>query len=110
MGFSITTLLVIAVIVLVILVGARGYLRKTRRENVPPPPTRTIPPQRMPVAKNRFRAVSIAAPDNACAGAKALAGKRFLVAENNVPALPMDDCDAANCACDPALSGIRMTF
>jgi hypothetical protein len=111
MDLSINTLLVIAIVALVVLVGARAYTRKSREDKPTPAATRntlsqrkpattrTTQPQRKPVAKNPFRAVSIEAPDTACAAAKAIAGKRFLVAEHNVPQLPLGECDAASCTC-----------
>jgi hypothetical protein len=46
--------------------------------------------------RRSYQAVEIRAHMNSCAQAKALAGKRFLVAE--APALPLDQCNAS-CRC-----------
>ena len=46
---------------------------------------------------SRYRAVSIVLPPNACDAAKALAGKRFLLAQ--APMFPVNGCGAASCSC-----------
>jgi hypothetical protein len=46
---------------------------------------------------NRWHAVIIAAPADACAAAKECRGKRFLSAE--APWLPLEGCDVARCQC-----------
>jgi len=48
-------------------------------------------------AGNRWHAVSIAAPANACGAARACKGKRFLSYE--APRLPLAECDAERCHC-----------
>lgn len=47
--------------------------------------------------RNRWHAVTILAPANACAAAQACKGKRHLSTE--APLLPLEGCDAARCAC-----------
>lgn len=50
-------------------------------------------------ALNPYRATSIRPGANACAAVTALAGKRFLVASEEIPPLPLPDCDVAACKC-----------
>jgi len=58
--------------------------------------------------KSRFRGVQIDANgDDCCSAVKALKGKRFL--SNNVPMLPLDECDAAECRCTYQLFDDRRT-
>lgn len=46
---------------------------------------------------SRFRAVEILVDENCCKAAEAARGQRFL--SNEVPPLPLPDCDAETCAC-----------
>ena len=49
-------------------------------------------------SKSRYRAVQIhSQARDACAAVQALAGRRFL--SDEVPKLPLEDCDAAECRC-----------
>ena len=58
--------------------------------------------------KSRFRGVQINTNgDDCCRAVNALAGKRFL--SNNVPMLPLDECDAAECRCTYQLFDDRRT-
>lgn len=49
------------------------------------------------VSRNRWHAVTIAAPANACDAAQACKGKRFL--SGDAPWLPLKECDAKRCEC-----------
>jgi hypothetical protein len=49
------------------------------------------------VSRNRWHAVTIAAPANACDAAQACKGKRFL--SGDAPGLPLQECDAKRCEC-----------
>ena len=49
------------------------------------------------VPKNPYRATSIVCGENACAEAKTIDGKRFLV--DDTPQLPLSLCDAERCDC-----------
>jgi hypothetical protein len=49
------------------------------------------------VSRNRWHAVMIAAPGNACDAAQACKGKRFL--SGDAPLLPLRECDAKRCEC-----------
>ena len=49
--------------------------------------------------KSPYRAISIVCGQNACAAVKAIGGKRFLVEDNDVPILPLTQCEAEKCAC-----------
>jgi hypothetical protein len=49
------------------------------------------------VSRNRWHAVTIAAPSNACGAAQACKGKRFL--SGDAPWLPLEECDAKRCGC-----------
>lgn len=46
-----------------------------------------------------YRATSIRCTANACDAAKALDRRRFLMADGNVPRLPLADCDTPGCNC-----------
>jgi hypothetical protein len=46
---------------------------------------------------NRWHAITIVGPTNACAAAEACRGKRFLSRE--APRLPLAECDAKRCDC-----------
>ena len=48
-------------------------------------------------ARNRWHAVIVVGPANACAAAQACKGKRFLSSE--APRLPLKGCDSARCEC-----------
>ncbi len=57
---------------------------------------------------SRYRGVQVVAnPDSCCAAVKAVAGKRFLADE--VPRLPLENCDSANCRCSFELFDDRRT-
>ena len=59
-------------------------------------------------SRSQYRGVQIEVDvDNCCRAVKAIAGRRFLSSE--VPALPVDLCDAANCNCKYALFNDRRT-
>jgi hypothetical protein len=49
------------------------------------------------VSRNRWHAVTIAAPANACDAAQACKGKRFL--SGDAPWLPLEECDTKRCEC-----------
>jgi hypothetical protein len=53
------------------------------------------PAKRQP--RNRWHAVTLVAPNGACAAVAAYKGKRFLSAD--APRLPLPQCDAARCNC-----------
>lgn len=48
---------------------------------------------------NPYRATAIVGSKNICSAAGAIIEKRFLVADKDIPQLPLLDCDAAHCAC-----------
>jgi uncharacterized low-complexity protein len=52
-----------------------------------------------PPVKNRFRATSIVCGEDSCAAVQAFAGKRYLVEANDIPPLPVPNCDARKCTC-----------
>jgi len=61
-----------------------------------PSPTTTTGPQE--TRKNEYRGVEvIAANGDCCQAAQAIAGQRFLT--NQLPMLPLNGCDAADCQC-----------
>ena len=49
------------------------------------------------VSRNRWHAVMIEAPANACDAAQACKGERFL--SGDAPLLPLRECDAKRCEC-----------
>jgi hypothetical protein len=49
--------------------------------------------------QNRYRATSIVTGPNACEAVKRLGDKRFLVAANEVPQLPLPGCNQPRCTC-----------
>ena len=49
--------------------------------------------------RNPFRATSIRLGKKPCAAAQALASGRFLVEGDEIPRLPLPECDAAECHC-----------
>jgi hypothetical protein len=93
------TFLIIAGIALVALVALRVSLLVSRPKKVTSVVKRVAQAPREAPAINPFCTTSITAPDTACAAAKALAGQRFLASKNNVPQLPLADCEVASCAC-----------
>lgn len=74
-------LIVVAVVIAVLL----WYRRKT------PTSTEALPPS------NRFHAVTIYSPPNACPSARMLGSTKFLAKE--APRLPLDNCTAPQCQC-----------
>jgi hypothetical protein len=48
---------------------------------------------------NPYRATAIVSGENNCQAAKAIGEKRFLVADRDIPRLPLTNCDVANCTC-----------
>lgn len=57
-------------------------------------------PARTPSApKNPYRATSIVIGPHACEAVKRLGNKRFLVAQNETPQLPLPDCNERRCTC-----------
>ena len=100
MGLSTNAYLVIAVIAIAgLALLLRSALQKPKVSKRPQTSKRPGQTQSKPAARNPFRATSIEIGSDACTAAQALAGKRFLVADDNIPQLPLRDCDAANCAC-----------
>jgi len=51
------------------------------------------------VPRNPYRATSIQADADACGAVMAVAGKRFLDTERDLPVLPLPKCDVARCNC-----------
>ncbi|MEZ5567518.1 MAG: hypothetical protein R3E54_04110 [Halioglobus sp.] len=63
-----------------------------------PAPARSA--ARAPVPpRDPYRAVSVKPGTPACREAKVLAQRRFLVAGDAIPRLPLDGCDCAQCTC-----------
>ncbi|GAB5451703.1 MAG: hypothetical protein Hals2KO_20310 [Halioglobus sp.] len=58
-----------------------------------------VTPAESPAAVYPFRATSIEPGSDACGPVQSLANVRYLVADDNIPQLPLDACDAANCSC-----------
>lgn len=79
----IPTIVVAIAIVLVFLFVKRQ--KSTTLESTPMP------------RRNPYKAVAVSCDENACDGAKALTGKRFLI--NDTPLLPLLDCTAKKCNC-----------
>lgn len=48
---------------------------------------------------NSYRATAIVGGKNVCTAVNEIAGQRFLVSGNNIPRLPLSNCDVARCAC-----------
>jgi hypothetical protein len=77
------------------------------RANVRSPHKHTSARAKKPVAagestssnRNPYRATAIVGCKNLCAAVSELAGKRFLVSDNNTPPLPLSNCNATKCAC-----------
>lgn len=65
----------------------KGQVEQTRPEPIKGPSSK----------KSAFHAVSIDFDRNACAAAKALAGRRFL--SGAAPQIPLPECDALECRC-----------
>lgn len=63
-----------------------GNLQKKPRRNSPAP-------------RKPYRATSIVHDDHACGAVKAIGNKRFLDTDRVIPALPLSDCDVAQCNC-----------
>jgi len=100
MGLSTTTILIIAIPVLILLaLLLRSALQKPARGKVSPSARQPKPAQSKPAPRNPYRATSISIGRNACAAAQAIAEKRFLVEEDDIPKLPLEGCDVADCTC-----------
>lgn len=54
---------------------------------------------------SQFRGVEIVLDESCCTAVKVLVGRRFL--SDEVPALPVDQCDADNCKCSYKLFSDR---
>jgi hypothetical protein len=52
-----------------------------------------------PLQKNRYKATSIICGENCCAAVQAIKDKRFLVIENDIPPIPLPDCNVKKCTC-----------
>jgi hypothetical protein len=50
-------------------------------------------------AKSPYRSTAIEAGKNACEAVQAIAAQRYLVEQDDMPQLPLANCDAANCSC-----------
>lgn len=81
------------VVVLLLLVAIWWLMRKRRAGQS----ELRKPAQRVNAKKTAYHAVSIRFQSNACAAAKAMAGRRFLATAP--PKLPLADCDAQECRC-----------
>ncbi len=57
------------------------------------------PPAQSPAVVYPFRSTSIEPGSDACGPVQSLANVRYLVADDNIPPLPLDACDAASCSC-----------
>ena len=49
--------------------------------------------------RNPYRAISIDFDESCCDAMKAIGKKKFLVAQDKTPLLPLSGCDAAKCSC-----------
>jgi hypothetical protein len=49
--------------------------------------------------RNSYLATAIVCRENSCAAVRAIGNTRFLVADNDIPSLPLLNCDVAKCAC-----------
>jgi hypothetical protein len=49
--------------------------------------------------RNPYLATAIVSRENCCAAVTAIGNTRFLVADNDVPPLPLLNCNVAKCAC-----------
>ncbi len=63
------------------------------------PSAKTPSTKTPPVAKNPYRATSIVAGPDACEAVKGLQNKRFLVANKDIPQIPVPNCDEPRCTC-----------
>ncbi len=59
--------------------------------------SKSAPPENPEPAKSSYRSVQVIGGRDCCAAATSIAGKRFL--SDEVPKLPLADCDAAECRC-----------
>ena len=88
MSTTVGILALLFLLALLLLVG--------RRKQQPSPDTKTEKPNTA-TKSTPFHAVSMKLTADSCTAAKDLAGKRFLSAD--APALPLRECNAANCDC-----------
>jgi hypothetical protein len=52
-----------------------------------------------PQQKNRYKATSITCGEKCCAAVQAIKDKRFLVVDNDIPPIPLPNCDVKKCTC-----------
>lgn len=52
-----------------------------------------------PLQKNRYKATSITCGENCCAAVQAIKNQRFLIIDNDIPPIPLPNCDAKKCTC-----------
>ena len=102
LGSKMNTVYIIVVLLVVI------YLIAVRRKNSNGSPgtlgfnggnLQQKPRRNSPVPRKPYRATSIVHDDHACGAVKAIGSKRFLDTDRVIPALPLSDCDVAQCNC-----------
>ena len=83
---------IILILVLLLVVGWYMWQRQEKSSSA------TVKKVRPRAKKSTtYHAVAIKFPQNGCAAAKAIAGRRFLA--NEAPTLPLPECDVSNCGC-----------
>jgi len=100
MGFSTGAFLLIGILVFIALAFLlRSGARKPKSRKGAPSGTAQTTTKVPAAARNPYRSTSIVAGPNACEAVKRLGNRRFLVAENAAPQLPLLDCDEPRCTC-----------
>lgn len=87
MKFGLLLALAIVLVVALVYVRRKEQVEQSRPEPIEGPSGKT----------SAFHAVSIDFEQDACAAAKAMAGRRFL--SSAAPRLPLPECDARECRC-----------
>ncbi len=96
---TIVVLLIGVVAIIAVVLMLRSNRQATDKKGVTSP-TRSRPLDKpKPLIKDRYRATSIVCGDNSCSAVQAFANKRFLVEDNDIPQLPVPNCDATKCTC-----------
>jgi hypothetical protein len=106
MGLSTNAYLAIGILCLIALAlllrsGLRkpGNGKKPASAKVQSAKAQPVPAKKAAPRQNPYRATSIVAGPHACEAVKSLGEKRFLVAENEVPQLPLPTCNQPRCTC-----------
>lgn len=96
---SIVFLLVGITLVVVMIFALRQHLQMSNKVITGGAEKPKYSPKPSSKPSNPDRATSITCGKTSCAAVKAIEGKRFLVLDDDIPALPLPACDENKCKC-----------